>query len=296
MGGIRGGTGGNGVQLAPPRGSVRDPFAHMVALPGERLRAFNKRVRAELKRAREELRADVAAVPLRKVSKKRKAFLARSGGEGGDSGGDETGVGADADLRPRARAGAVDEFQPAERVGFLERAEEPPKLSSRPVALPARPKLVSGTGKKRRREGPGDDEGAPALVKGAWSPEAITAAAAAAAAASASAAAEFESAALSSTPSSGFAVPAEGAAQSLAARARQRAHEEGQAAAERAEQLRLAQIERAADASRAAYAAMRDRRRDAFAAAKAAASAEGGGGSATLLARPAKRLDSIPVV
>jgi hypothetical protein len=228
----------------PPTSTTNNPFAHMVALPGEKLRAFNARLRAETKRLKIQLRA--GEQPIRKISAKRKRFLNRKQGKGieeneGEDNGDDVPSNSGEKQRKRQR---TMEFAASERVGFLERADAPPALSSKPASVaPVKALISSARGTKNRTLG--DKTGSSSSMKGAWSPEAIQATKDA---------------------------QAHQQQISAASRARLKAVEDRRAEEQREEQLAQAQREKAALASMMAYKMMKAKRQEAFdAAARASA-------------------------
>lgn len=228
----------------PPTSTTNNPFAHMVALPGEKLRAFNARLRAETKRLKIQLRA--GEQPIRKISAKRKRFLNRKQGKGIEENNDEDNgdeVPSHSDEKQRKRQRTM-EFADSERVGFLERADAPPALSSKPASVaPVKALISSARGNKNRTLN--DKTGPSSSIKGAWSPEAIQATKDA---------------------------QAHQQQISTASRARLKAVEDRRAEEQREEQLAQAQREKAALASMMAYKMMKAKRQEAFdAAARASA-------------------------
>ena len=228
----------------PPTSTTNNPFAHMVALPGEKLRAFNARLRAETKRLKIQLRA--GEQPIRKISAKRKRFLNRKQGKGIEENNDEDNgdeVPSHSDEKQRKRQRTMD-FADSERVGFLERADAPPALSSKPASVaPVKALISSARGIKNRTLN--DKTGPSSSIKGAWSPEAIQATKDA---------------------------QAHQQQISAASRARLKAVEDRRAEEQREEQLAQAQREKAALASMMAYKMMKAKRQEAFdAAARASA-------------------------
>ena len=220
-----------------PISTVKNPFAHMVALPGEKLRAFNARLRAETKRLKIQLRAEEQ--PIRKVSAKRKRFLDRKQGKILDTEDDNDNNNDDIDNgdgKQRKRQRSM-EFASSERVGFLERADAPPVLSTKPSTSIKSSKNSSKTNHATRQKQ------AAQIVKGAWSPEAIQ---------------EAKN------------IQERQKVSSAASRARLKASEDRRAEEKREEQLALAQRDKAALESMMAYKAMKAKRQEAFeAAAKA---------------------------
>lgn len=220
-----------------PISTVNNPFAHMVALPGEKLRAFNARLRAETKRLKIQLRAEEQ--PIRKVSAKRKRFLDRKQGKILDTEDDNDNNNDDIDNgdgKQRKRQRSM-EFASSERVGFLERADAPPVLSTKPSTSIKSSKNSSKTNHATRQKQ------AAQIDKGAWSPEAIQ---------------EAKN------------IQERQKVSSAASRARLKASEDRRAEEKREEQLALAQRDKAALESMMAYKAMKAKRQEAFeAAAKA---------------------------
>jgi hypothetical protein len=229
-----------GLVAKPQKSSQNNPFAHMVALPGEKLRAFNARLRAETRRLKVQLRADEQ--PIRKISAKRKRFLNRKLGKGldeneEDEDGDKEPSQSDMNQRKKHR---TMEFAASEHVGFLERADAPPVLSSKPAIAPLKTTMSSGSGTSKVKGMSGHKTGSSSSIKGAWSPEAVQAA--------------------KDAQSLQMEI-------SAASRARFKASEDRRADEQREEQLAQAQREKAALASMMAYKTMKAKRQDAFEAA-----------------------------